>query len=60
MDFSTNHFFSYIFSDKPHNPMINAGAIVISSLLKKGMVIADRFDYVSQYSYKKRYASVIM
>ena len=27
--------------------MINAGAIVISSLLKKGMVIADRFDYVS-------------
>lgn len=26
--------------------MINAGAIVISSLLKKGMVIADRFDYV--------------
>ncbi|WAR22218.1 GLSK-like protein, partial [Mya arenaria] len=29
----------------PHNPMINAGAIVTSSLLQKGNVIADRFDY---------------
>ncbi|XP_045214961.2 glutaminase kidney isoform, mitochondrial-like isoform X1 [Mercenaria mercenaria] len=33
------------YQNKPHNPMINAGAIVISSLLKKGLVIADRFDY---------------
>ncbi|XP_060565790.1 glutaminase kidney isoform, mitochondrial-like [Ruditapes philippinarum] len=33
------------YQHKPHNPMINAGAIVISSLLKKGLVIADRFDY---------------
>lgn len=31
--------------------MINAGAIVIASLLKKGIVIADRFDYVSIYSF---------
>lgn len=33
--------------DKPHNPMINAGAIVVSSLLRNEMNIADRFDYVS-------------
>ena len=28
--------------------MINAGAIVVSSLLKKDLNVADRFDYVSQ------------
>ncbi|XP_052773285.1 glutaminase kidney isoform, mitochondrial-like [Mya arenaria] len=33
------------YQHKPHNPMINAGAIVTSSLLQKGNVIADRFDY---------------
>ncbi|XP_053380706.1 glutaminase kidney isoform, mitochondrial-like isoform X1 [Mercenaria mercenaria] len=33
------------YEHKPHNPMINAGAIVVSSLLKKEMNIADRFDY---------------
>ncbi|MSP62936.1 MAG: glutaminase A [Myxococcales bacterium] len=31
---------------KPHNPMINSGAIVTCSLLKPGLPIADRFDYV--------------
>ncbi|CAH1796210.1 unnamed protein product [Owenia fusiformis] len=37
-------------SNKPHNPMINAGAIITSSLLKPTLRIADRFDYVhSQY-----------
>ena len=34
-------------TDKPHNPLINAGAIVVSSLLKKDLNVADRFDYVS-------------
>ncbi len=24
----------FLFLDKPHNPMVNAGAIVISSLIK--------------------------
>uniref|UniRef100_A0A8C6U3I0 glutaminase n=1 Tax=Neogobius melanostomus TaxID=47308 RepID=A0A8C6U3I0_9GOBI len=33
--------------DKPHNPMVNAGAIVISSLLKSNK--AERFDYVMDF-----------
>ena len=33
--------------DKPHNPMINAGAIVVTSLLKPKLQMADRFDFVS-------------
>uniref|UniRef100_A0A3Q1K350 glutaminase n=1 Tax=Anabas testudineus TaxID=64144 RepID=A0A3Q1K350_ANATE len=31
--------------DKPHNPMVNAGAIVISSLVKPHSNKAERFDY---------------
>ncbi len=37
----------FFISDKPHNPMINAGAIITTSLLKPGEQIADRFDHVS-------------
>ncbi|XP_077404994.1 glutaminase kidney isoform, mitochondrial isoform X1 [Vanacampus margaritifer] len=32
--------------DRPHNPMVNAGAIVISSLIKPDSKKAERFDYV--------------
>ncbi|XP_033731400.1 glutaminase kidney isoform, mitochondrial-like, partial [Pecten maximus] len=32
-------------NDKPHNPMINSGAIVICSLVKQEMNSADKFDH---------------
>ncbi|KAJ8351533.1 hypothetical protein SKAU_G00230090 [Synaphobranchus kaupii] len=32
--------------DKPHNPMVNAGAIVCTSLIKPGASNAEKFDYV--------------
>ncbi|KAK3539972.1 hypothetical protein QTP70_019625 [Hemibagrus guttatus] len=35
--------------EKPHNPMVNAGAIVISSLIKPGFKKADKFDYMMEY-----------
>ncbi|XP_029911634.1 glutaminase liver isoform, mitochondrial [Myripristis murdjan] len=35
--------------DKPHNPMVNAGAIVISSLIKPVSNKAERFDYVMDF-----------
>lgn len=31
---------------KPHNPMINAGAIMCSALIRPDLDVADRFDYV--------------
>jgi len=30
----------------PHNPLINSGAIMAASLIKRDLYIADRFDYV--------------
>lgn len=35
--------------DKPHNPMVNAGAIVLSSLIKPDLNKAERFDYVMEF-----------
>ncbi|XP_041117633.1 glutaminase kidney isoform, mitochondrial-like isoform X3 [Polyodon spathula] len=35
--------------DKPHNPMVNAGAIVITSLIKQGVSNAEKFDYVMDF-----------
>lgn len=39
--------------DKPHNPMINAGAILTCSLLqaliKSDMTSAEKFDYTMQW-----------
>ncbi|XP_024937284.1 glutaminase liver isoform, mitochondrial isoform X3 [Cephus cinctus] len=41
------------YNKKPHNPMINAGAILISSLLKTlikpEMTLAEKFDYIMNY-----------
>ncbi|GMS82225.1 hypothetical protein PENTCL1PPCAC_4400 [Pristionchus entomophagus] len=37
---------------KPHNPMINAGAIIVTTLIKNGLPMADRFDFVLN-EYKK-------
>uniref|UniRef100_A0A1I7XPJ9 glutaminase n=1 Tax=Heterorhabditis bacteriophora TaxID=37862 RepID=A0A1I7XPJ9_HETBA len=36
--------------NKPHNPMVNSGAIIVTSLIKNKVNMADRFDYVlNQY-----------
>ncbi|XP_037768472.1 glutaminase kidney isoform, mitochondrial isoform X2 [Chelonia mydas] len=35
--------------DRPHNPMVNAGAIVITSLIKQGASNAEKFDYMMQF-----------
>ncbi|CAL4103633.1 unnamed protein product, partial [Meganyctiphanes norvegica] len=41
------------YNDKPHNPLVNAGAIVINSLLstliKPGRSSSEKFDYAQQY-----------
>uniref|UniRef100_A0A914L4A4 glutaminase n=1 Tax=Meloidogyne incognita TaxID=6306 RepID=A0A914L4A4_MELIC len=39
-------------SGKPHNPMINSGAIIVTSLMKKGLPMADRYDFALN-EYKK-------
>ncbi|XP_030613406.1 glutaminase kidney isoform, mitochondrial isoform X3 [Archocentrus centrarchus] len=35
--------------DKPHNPMVNAGAIVCTSLIKQNVSNAEKFDYVMNF-----------
>ena len=44
----SDHFYSelQLLRNKPHNPMINAGAIMVSSLVKAEMNTADRFEYM--------------
>uniref|UniRef100_T1IPF4 glutaminase n=1 Tax=Strigamia maritima TaxID=126957 RepID=T1IPF4_STRMM len=41
------------YNKKPHNPMINAGAIIICSLLQRlvepQMKVSDKFDFVTNY-----------
>lgn len=32
--------------DQPHNPMINAGALVVCSLIKPGLAVAERYVHV--------------
>jgi glutaminase len=43
------HFNELSLSDRgiPHNPMINSGAIMCSSLIRPADMMADRFDYVA-------------
>ncbi|PIO58014.1 hypothetical protein TELCIR_20561, partial [Teladorsagia circumcincta] len=35
-----------IIPSKPHNPLINAGAIIVTSLIRNHLTMADRFDFV--------------
>ncbi|XP_042225180.1 glutaminase liver isoform, mitochondrial-like isoform X2 [Homarus americanus] len=41
------------YNDKPHNPLVNAGSIVVNALLhslvKPGMSSSEKFDFVQQY-----------
>ena len=34
--------------ERPHNPMINSGAIMTCSLIKPELNLADRFEYITQ------------
>ena len=48
---SGNKFNAFILNEngKPHNPMINAGAIMVSSLIKPNEEPAERFEYVINF-----------
>ena len=32
--------------NRPFNPMINMGAIMVTSLIRPDMILADRFDFI--------------
>uniref|UniRef100_A0A1I8IAW9 glutaminase n=1 Tax=Macrostomum lignano TaxID=282301 RepID=A0A1I8IAW9_9PLAT len=38
--------------NKPHNPLIGTGAMVVASLIKPHLPLSDRFDFVSEVSYQ--------
>uniref|UniRef100_A0A914WTX4 glutaminase n=1 Tax=Plectus sambesii TaxID=2011161 RepID=A0A914WTX4_9BILA len=40
------------YNSRPHNPLINAGAIVIASLIRQKQCFSDRFDFTMQ-QYKR-------
>ena len=46
-------FFPKCFSDKPHNPLLNSGAIMSSAILlnkiRPDMKMSEKFDYVTDY-----------
>ena len=48
-----NKFFPKQFSDKPHNPLLNSGAIMSSAILlnkiRPDMKMSEKFDYVTDY-----------
>ena len=33
---------------KPHNPLINAGAIIIASLIRRDLSASERLDYITE------------
>ena len=49
--FLNRHYFTFI--DKPHNPLLNSGAIMSSALLLNlihpEMLMSEKFDFVSDY-----------
>ena len=34
--------------NRPYNPMINMGAIMVTSLIKPDRILADRFDFIRE------------
>ena len=50
---SFNKFYPKCFSDKPHNPLLNSGAIMSSAILlnkiRPDMKMSEKFDYVTDY-----------
>ena len=56
LSFNTQLFLNrryFTFTDKPHNPLLNSGAIMSSALLLNlihpEMLMSEKFDFVSDY-----------